>query len=66
MADGTDEDGARAARMDEWVVWDATGEKPLGVMDSLLFSLRSFVRGARTPRLAHSTAHRRGWRVLFV
>jgi len=21
MADGTDEDGARAARMDEWVVW---------------------------------------------
>jgi hypothetical protein len=24
MADGTDEDGARAARMDEWVVWDAT------------------------------------------
>jgi hypothetical protein len=24
MADGTDEDGARAAKMDEWVVWDAT------------------------------------------
>jgi hypothetical protein len=23
MADGTDEDGARAARMDEWVAWDA-------------------------------------------
>jgi hypothetical protein len=23
MADGTDEDGARAAKMDEWVVWDA-------------------------------------------
>jgi hypothetical protein len=23
MADGTDEDGARATRMDEWVVWDA-------------------------------------------
>jgi hypothetical protein len=23
MADGTDEDGARAARMDEWVVWEA-------------------------------------------
>jgi len=22
MADGTDEDGARAARMDEWVVWE--------------------------------------------
>jgi hypothetical protein len=24
MADGTDEDGARAAKMDEWVVWDVT------------------------------------------
>jgi hypothetical protein len=24
MADGMDEDGVRAARMDEWVVWDAT------------------------------------------
>jgi hypothetical protein len=24
MSDGTDEDGARAAKMDEWVVWDAT------------------------------------------
>jgi hypothetical protein len=23
MADGTDEDGARGAKMDEWVVWDA-------------------------------------------
>jgi len=23
MADGTDEDGARAAGMDEWVVWEA-------------------------------------------
>jgi len=22
IADGTDEDGARAARMDEWVVWE--------------------------------------------
>jgi hypothetical protein len=22
MADGTDEDGARAAKMDEWVVWE--------------------------------------------
>jgi hypothetical protein len=22
MADGTDEDGARAVRMDEWVVWE--------------------------------------------
>jgi hypothetical protein len=23
MVDGADEDGARAARMDEWVVWEA-------------------------------------------
>jgi len=23
MADGTDEDGARAAKMDEWVVWES-------------------------------------------
>jgi hypothetical protein len=23
MADGTDEDGAHAARMDEWVAWEA-------------------------------------------
>jgi hypothetical protein len=25
MADRTDEDGARAAKMDEWVTWGATG-----------------------------------------
>jgi hypothetical protein len=24
IADGTDEDGAHATRMDEWVAWDAT------------------------------------------
>jgi len=23
MADGTDEDGARAAKMDEWVMWES-------------------------------------------
>ena len=23
MADGTDEDGARAAALDEWIVWEA-------------------------------------------
>jgi hypothetical protein len=23
VADGTDEDGARAATMDEWIVWEA-------------------------------------------
>jgi len=31
MADGTDEDGARAARMDEWVVWEVgEGKAPRG------------------------------------
>jgi hypothetical protein len=31
MTDGTDEDGARAARMDEWVVWEAVeGVAPRG------------------------------------
>jgi hypothetical protein len=54
MVDGTDEDGARAAKMDEWVVWMRWREQPLGVIGDLLFSLRSFIRGARTPRLAHT------------
>jgi hypothetical protein len=31
MADGTDEDGAYAARMDEWVVWESVeGAAPRG------------------------------------
>jgi hypothetical protein len=31
MADGTDEDGAYAARMDEWVTWEAVeGAAPRG------------------------------------
>jgi hypothetical protein len=31
MADGTDEDGAYAARMDEWVAWEAVeGAAPRG------------------------------------
>jgi len=29
MVDGTDEDGARAARMDEWVVWEG---RPRGLI----------------------------------
>jgi hypothetical protein len=33
-------------------------EQPLGVMVNLLFFLRFFVRGARTPRFAHSTPPR--------
>jgi hypothetical protein len=30
MADGTDEDGAYAARMDEWVAWETVEEQPRG------------------------------------
>jgi hypothetical protein len=29
MADGTDENGARAARMDEWVIWEG---RPTGLI----------------------------------
>jgi hypothetical protein len=46
MADGTDENGARAARMDEWVAWDATERAVRGTRGDLSFP---FVRGARTP-----------------
>jgi hypothetical protein len=52
MADGTDEDGAYAARMDEWVAWE-TVEVVLR-----LFSLSFYhpcVRGARTPHSALPT-----------
>jgi hypothetical protein len=28
MADGTDEDDARVARMDEWVVWETMEKAP--------------------------------------
>jgi len=31
VADGTSEDGARAARMDEWVAWETGGEEARGV-----------------------------------
>jgi hypothetical protein len=62
VVDGTDEDGTRATKMDEWV------EQPLGVMVKLFLLLTfpyiSFVRGARTRVLR--TAHRRGWRIPFV
>jgi hypothetical protein len=40
VADGTDEDGARAARMDEWVVWETVERTALGAKDNLIFSLR--------------------------
>jgi len=31
VADGTDEDGARAARVDEWVAWETKTEDARGV-----------------------------------
>jgi hypothetical protein len=49
MTDGTDEGGARAARMDEWVVWEA--EEPTGLI--CLPFLFSFVKGARDLRTAY-------------
>jgi len=30
MADGTVEDDARAAKMDEWVIWETEERNPLG------------------------------------
>jgi hypothetical protein len=64
MADGTDEDGAHAARMDEWVAWEALegtaprGEGLLGLFPFIFLYLHSFVRGARTPSSAHSAPSR--------
>jgi hypothetical protein len=61
IADGTNEDGVHAARMDEWVIWE-TEERvvPRGQSAYLFFLVFShlFVRGARTPRLAHSAMPR--------
>jgi hypothetical protein len=54
-ADGTGEDGARAAAMNEWAVWSASMALELS---SCFFSFFTFVREARTPRLAHSAAPR--------
>jgi len=50
MADETGEDGARAARMDEWVVWEAEKVAPEG--RSGYFFLLSFyasVKGTHYP-----------------
>jgi len=53
VADGTDEDGAWAAAIDEWIVWETaeTGEEAR-TRFPFLFSLHS-VRGT-TPGPAHS------------
>jgi hypothetical protein len=63
MANGTDEDGAFAARMDEWVAWETgspsgRGLIVLSLFCSLFLYYHSFVRGARTPRPAHSALPR--------
>jgi len=59
MAYGTDEDGARAAAMDKWVVWEAEERVAPGrQFDHLLLSLFSLCKGTHTPRLAHSAALR--------
>jgi hypothetical protein len=39
MADGTDEDGACAVRMDEWVAWETVEGTAPGERDNLLFFL---------------------------
>jgi hypothetical protein len=43
MADGTDEDGARAARMDEWAHGTRRREQPRGVRVDLAFHFISFL-----------------------
>jgi len=50
VADGTDEDGAHAARMDGWVAWKTkkTGAPGKSVFLSF-FILFSFVRGTPAP-----------------
>jgi hypothetical protein len=56
MADGTDEDGARASRIDEWVVWETRRGKPLGTNLQTFFCsfLYLFCQGTHTQGLAHS------------
>jgi len=57
MADGTDEDGARAAAMDEWIICEAEERAAAEARNWCLFFsfLFSFTcRGTHTPGLAHS------------
>jgi len=57
MADGTDEDGARAARMDEQVVWEP--EERVAQFDHLFFLfLYCFVGGNHTLSFLHSAVLR--------
>jgi len=56
MDDGIDEEEARAARMDEWIVWEAGRGKRGRRRDYYLFLMffSHFVRRTHTPRWAHS------------
>jgi len=48
MEDGTDEEEARAARMDEWVVWEGEGGREWGGV-TYFFLISHLLRGAHTP-----------------
>jgi hypothetical protein len=42
VADGTDEDGARAAKMDEWMVWETVaprGEGQIVILSFFVFTM---------------------------
>lgn len=70
MADGTDEDGAYAARMDEWVAWKEVSLRArVDFAYCFLLYISSshpFIRGARTQRPAHSVRPRvEDWLLVF-
>jgi len=67
MADGTDEEAAYAARMDEWIVWETRRDRrSVGRAKLLLaFSLFTLVWGYSCPRVLR-TAHCGGRRTSFV
>jgi hypothetical protein len=48
VADGSDEDGAHAARMDEWVACERRWkEQPLGARAKLSYNLQVIIRNSR-------------------
>jgi len=69
-ADGTDEESAYAARMDEWIAWEPRGARDAGATArqgnrSYFFSLFFLVWGYSCPRDLR-TAHCGGRRISFV
>jgi len=60
MADGTDQDEARAARMDEWIAWEVEERGGEGTFFSLSSFFIFLLRGTHTPSLAHSASLRVG------